>query len=180
MTVSSVFFSSEVGVSNSSSTCFRISFCSEIDLRTTFLYSSDDLRAQLRLVARDLVVGLVDALHGLAQLLDQAALDRLRELDGGDGLATRGCAGGRASSARLHVLGIALADLAVLLAQLQVLGVGGRDLVRELEGLALLVLELLVGDFFLDEDDRVTDADLALGQALGQPRDLLRRHRACG
>ena len=52
-------------------------FCSWICLRTIFLYSSETLAPQLRLELGDLVLGLADALHRLADALGQAALHRL-------------------------------------------------------------------------------------------------------
>ena len=134
---------------------------------------------ELGLELVDLPLGLADALHGLAQPLDQAALDRLRELDALDGLRHR-----HAQAAQLplglDVLGLALADLHELLAVLQVLVVRLRHLGGELQRLLDLVLDLLLGDLFLVEDHHVAHGELARAQALGQPRHLLRGHGRAG
>ena len=57
-----------------------------------------------------------------------------------------------------------------MLAVGEVLLVGLPDLVDELQGLADLGLELLLGDLLLVEDHDVAEVDLAGGQPLAQAR----------
>src|SRR5438093_3193393 len=89
----------------------------------------------------DLVLGVAAAVHRLPHALDEPALDRLGELDAADGLRDLDAQAAQLP-ARPRVAGRPLGQLHELLAVAEVVPVGLGHLVRELERLADLGLQL--------------------------------------
>ena len=141
----------------------------------TFFCSSERRPSALHHHAGDLLFELGHAVDRFTQAIEQAALHVLGEFETADGL---GEADALTSDPPLAAdpLGVLLRGFLVLRLEGEVAVEGGLDVADELQGLALLALELLFGDLFLDEDDQFLDPDAGGFELFAGGEDFPRGH----
>ena len=153
-----------------------------------FFFSSSFSLGRLRLDLRvDLALEHVDvALHahhgvdGVLDLVDQAALHRLGELDAAD-RARHVDAGAQRLHARAAVLLLVLLqDDVQLLGELDVVAARLADFLDLPEDVDLAILDHLVGDLLVAEDHELADGALAGAQLIADHEDALGNGRRAG